>query len=87
MAAYDAVPVRKEGTMPEPDETTTLTDDDIQTTVVGDVHSKAGTPGPAASDDSDDSTDTGDDSGDDSGDISDTSDTGDDSGDDSGAGA
>ena len=58
-----------------PDEPTTLSDDEIRTAVVGDVHSKAGTPGPAAADDSD--------TGDDTGDPTDATDTGDDSGDDS----
>jgi hypothetical protein len=58
-----------------PDEPSTLTDDEIRTAVVGDVHSRAGTPGPA---------DDGDDTGDDTGDPTDTTDTGDDSGDDSG---
>ena len=81
----------------QPDETTTLTDDEIETRAVG------STPSASLDDDSDagDTDDTGDDTGDDSGDEADTGDdtgdesdtvdvgddsgdTGDDSGDDSG---
>ena len=57
------------------DETTTLTDDEIETVwTADDARARA----PEAR------TDDGDDTGDDSGDVSDTSDTGDDSGDDTG---
>ena len=53
-----------------PDEPSTLTDDDIETRLVGRSAAFAG--------------DDGDDTGDDTGDTTDTSDTGDDTGDDSG---
>jgi hypothetical protein len=61
----------KEASVPEPqDQPATLSDDDIETRLVGRTAAFAG-------DDTSDTSDTGDDSGD----TSDTSDTGDDSGD------
>jgi hypothetical protein len=73
-------PTREEAPMPEPlDESSTLTDEEIETRPIGGADAEL-----RAADDTGD--DTGDDSGDedDGGDPSDTSDTGDDSGDDSG---
>jgi hypothetical protein len=61
--------------MPEPlSESTTLTDEDIETRAVGDT---AASRPVGTADDASDTTDTGDDSGD----ASDSTDTGDDSGD------
>jgi hypothetical protein len=69
--------------MPEAiDESTTLTDEEIETRRT--APAQGATLATGTGDDSGDVSDTGDDSGDDSGDVSDTSDSGDDAGDDSG---
>lgn len=70
--------------MTEPDESATLTDEEIETRRTRALET---IPADDTGDDSADDTgdDAGDDTGDDSGDIADPSDTGDDSGDDSAA--
>ena len=67
--------------MPAPqDQRATLSDDDIETRVVGRTAAYHGDDTTDTGDDSDDSGDTAD-TGDDSGDTADTADTGDDAGD------